>query len=89
MTPKALVYSTDSFSHKTIVIFEVQGVDRSVYYIRTLQSEGKLIYETTIPDPETGRRTIRIKKEGPTNFIVTTTSQKFTLRMKPETGPSL
>ncbi len=78
MSKKALVYSTDSFSHRTIIIFEKEGMEEALYYIRTLQSEGKIVFETVIKDSMTGfPKTERIKKEGPINFIVTTTALKI------------
>jgi len=78
MSKKALLYSNDSFSHRTVIIFEKHGMEAALYYIRTLQSEGKLVFETVEKDPVTKlRRTRRIEKEGPTNFIVTTTSAEI------------
>jgi hypothetical protein len=78
MSRQALVYSDEAISHRTIIIFEKHGMDQALYNIRTLQSEGKVIFETVQKDPETGKhKTERIEKEGPTNFIVTTTSLKI------------
>lgn len=78
MSKQALIYSDESYSHKTIVICEYQGMNEALYNIRALQSEGKLIFETVMEDPKTGRlKTERIEKEGPTNFIVTTTRLKI------------
>jgi hypothetical protein len=74
MTRQALVYSKESYSHRTIIIFERTGMEAADYNIRTLQSEGKIIFETVLKDPKTNRYyTECIEREGPTNFIFTTT----------------
>ncbi len=78
MSRQALIYRDESFSHKTIVIFERPGMDAADYNIRTLQSEGKLVFEVVEKNPETDRHeTRRVEKEGPTNFIFTTTSPEL------------
>lgn len=69
MSKQALIYSDKSFSHKAILICEKEGMDKALYNIRALQSEGKLVFETVQQ-----LRTERIEKEGPVSFIVTTTS---------------
>lgn len=78
MSKQALVYSDESFAHRTIVIMERPGMEAADYNIRTLQSEGKIVFETVQRDPETGAfRTVRVEKEGPTNFIFTTTAPEI------------
>jgi hypothetical protein len=77
MSKQAMIYSQESLSHKTIIIFEKHGMDQALYNIRSLQSEKKLIFETVEKDPEGGHYTRRIEKDGPTNFIVTTTSLRI------------
>lgn len=75
MSRQALVYDTKSLSHKTIVMFESPGMEAADYNIRTLESEGVLIFETVEKNPFTGRfETRRIERQGPTNFIITTTN---------------
>lgn len=77
MSKQALYYMVDeeTFSHRTMVIFERGGADKADYSIRTLQSEGKLIFLVPQKDARTERWvTTRIEKKGPTNFILTTTS---------------
>jgi len=85
MSRQALVYREEPFAHRTIVIFERPGMDAADYNIRTLQSEGKLIFEVAEKNPETNRwETRRVEKEGPTNFVFTTTN--FELYPENETG---
>jgi hypothetical protein len=53
-------------------------MDAADYNIRTLQSEGKLVFEVAEKNAETNRwETRRVEKEGPTNFIFTTTSPEL------------
>lgn len=78
MSKQALVYRDESFSHKTVVIFERGGMEAADYNIRTLQSEGKIVFETVERDPATNhQQTVRVEKEGPTNFIFTTTAAQI------------
>lgn len=78
MSKQALVYSEEEISHRTLVIFERGGATAADYNIRTLQSEGKLIFEVAEKNPETNRwETRRVEKAGPTNFIFTTTSPEL------------
>lgn len=80
MSKQALFYmaDTESFSHRTVIIFEKPGADEADYTIRTLQSEDKLIFWVPQKDPRTERWvTSKIEKEGPTNFIITTTSPEL------------
>jgi hypothetical protein len=72
MSKQALIYSDKSFSHKAILICEKEGMEKALYNIRALQSEGRLVFETVQQ-----LRTERIEKEGPVSFIVTTTSPKI------------
>jgi len=62
---KALIYSKETFKNRFVVYYEVPGVksDFQDYLIRTLISEGRIVYEVK------GRR---IEKEGPTGFLTTT-----------------
>ena len=60
------------------VISEAAGIgnDFSDYIIRTLLSEGFLEYEFVEKTPE-GLRSRRLRKEGPTGFITTTTRNRL------------
>ena len=80
MSSKALVYSAESYEHRMIVLYEVTGMrenaddDMTAYLIRTLLSEGRLDYEVTVKDRQTGNPTTEhIIKEGPTDLVFTTT----------------
>jgi hypothetical protein len=72
MSPQALIYTEESFAHRTIVIMERPGMGKADYNIRVLQSEGKIVFVTVVKGSNGVPRTIRIEKEGPTNFISTT-----------------
>lgn len=82
MSERALVYSPEQFSHRTMVLYEVvalrEGVEDNLtsYFVRSLLSEGRIDYEVTVRDPEAGFTTRRIVKEGPTNLIFTTTKTR-------------
>jgi hypothetical protein len=82
MSEKALVYSSEEYAHRTIVIYEVtamrEGVedDMTAYLIRSLLSEGRIVYDVTVRDPNGGFTTQKITKEGPTNLIFTTTKTR-------------
>ncbi len=80
MSERALVYSPETYSHRTLVVFEAtalrEGVedDMTSYFVRTLLSEGRIVYPVTIRDPKTGTfSTHTVTKEGPTNLVFTTT----------------
>lgn len=78
MSRQALVYSDEPLSHRTVVIFERGGMEAADYNIRTLQSEGKIIFETVERDPATNEQhTVRKEKAGPANFIFTTTAPQI------------
>jgi hypothetical protein len=82
MSERALVYSEEDFRHRILYIVEaepVAGEGLGAYFLRTLISENKLVYETTEKD---GDRLITrvIEKPGPTGVILTTTR----LRLHPE-----
>ena len=76
LSPHALAYSDEDFRHRTIVIFELEGLgEEGEYFLRSLLSEGRLIYETVVSTPN-GPKPKVIKKPGPTNCIMTTTRTK-------------
>jgi pyrimidine operon attenuation protein/uracil phosphoribosyltransferase len=82
MSEHALVYSTEQYSHRSLIMYEVvalrEGVedDMTSYFIRSLLSEGRIDYEVTVRGADGGFTTKRIVKEGPTNIIFTTTKTK-------------
>jgi hypothetical protein len=82
MSEKALVYSPEQYSHRTLIIYEVvalrEGVedDMTSYFVRSLLSEGRIKYPVTVRDKDGNFTTQTIIKEGPTNIIFTTTKTR-------------
>ena len=75
MSERALVYSDEDFRHRILYIAEADalaGEGLSAYFLRTLVSEGRLVYETVEKD---GDRLVTrvIEKPGPIGVILTTT----------------
>lgn len=81
MSDRVLAYTDADLKHKFIVLSEAAGMsgDFATYLIRTLLSEGRIIYEVVEKTSE-GMRPRRMEKEGPTGLLVTTTA----LRLHPE-----
>jgi hypothetical protein len=75
MSERALAYSEEPLSHRFIVLYEAAAMsgDFQSYLIRSLLSEGRLVYETVEKTSE-GMRARRIEREGPTGLLVTTTA---------------
>jgi hypothetical protein len=71
---RTLLYTEQDLAHKHIILAEAAGLggDFQEYVIRTLLSEGFLEYEFVEKTSE-GLRPRRIRKEGPTGFVTTTT----------------
>lgn len=82
MSQRALVYSTEEYAHRTLVVYEVvalrEGVedDQTSYFVRSLLSEGRIDYEVTVRGADGNFTTKRIVKTGPTNLVFTTTKTK-------------
>lgn len=83
MSEKALILSSRSFEHRTIIVYEAtalreraekQSGDQTAYYIRSLVSEGQTHYEMSVRTKDGSWTTKRFEKNGPTNVIVTTTA---------------
>jgi hypothetical protein len=83
----SLVYDTSSLAHTVIFLFEAnqlqtEKTDKDSTFamlVRTLISEGRLVHQTTVEDPNspTGRRVERIVREGPIALITTTTGELY------------
>jgi hypothetical protein len=74
MSERALVYSAESYEHRLLYVAEADGVAEGLgaYFLRTLISENRLVYETV--EKERDRLVTRvIEKPGPTGVILTTT----------------
>ena len=83
---RSLIYTDEEFSHRTIVMFEATALrevaeqrdgDMTAMLVRTLLSEGQIIYEVTEKGADGKMATRRITKNGPTNLIVTTTADNL------------
>jgi hypothetical protein len=75
MSERALVYSDESLAHRMLVIYEASGLsgEFASYLVRSLLSEGRLVY-TTVIGTEHGPKAVTIEREGPTGLIITTTA---------------
>jgi hypothetical protein len=78
----SLVYDERPLAHTILFIAEanqLQADENSTFamLVRTLISEGRIVHQTTIEDPDspTGRRVERIVREGPITLVVTTTGE--------------
>jgi hypothetical protein len=78
MSERTLLYTEEPLSHRQLIFSEASGIggEFQEYVIRTLLSEGFLEYEFVEKTPE-GLRPRRIRKEGPTGFITTTTRDRL------------
>jgi hypothetical protein len=84
MSKKALVYMPDDFVHRTLVLFEATALSERpddepgpAYFVRTLLSEGRIVYPVTVRGKDGAFTTKNIVKQGPTNLIVTTTATRI------------
>jgi hypothetical protein len=78
MSERAIIYSDESYRHRFLILFEAAGMNSEMqsYLIRTLLSEGRVVYEV-VEKTKAGLRPRRIEKEGPTGLITTTTAPKL------------
>jgi hypothetical protein len=83
---RSLIFSEEEFCHRTIVMFEATALrevaekrdgDMTAMIVRTLLSEGQLIYDIAERGDDGRMTTRRIIKRGPTNLIVTTTADNL------------
>jgi len=76
LTDRALFYKgEDSLRHKAIAIAEVAGAEGARYALRNLISDKKLVIESTIKNPATGRLETQVNTvHGPTAVFETTTN---------------
>ena len=81
MSERVLAYTEADLRNKFLVIFEAVGLsgDFASYLIRSLLSEGRIIYEV-VEKTTKGLKPRRIEKDGPTGLLVTTTA----VRLHPE-----
>ena len=66
MSERALAYSDEPLRHRFLVLYEAAGMegDMQSYLIRSLLSEGRLVYETVEKTKE-GMKSRLIYREGP------------------------
>jgi hypothetical protein len=78
MSPRFLIFDARDYAHRTVVIFEAKGQDDEFtsYLIRTLISEGCIRYGIVEATPE-GMISREIVKQGPTNFVTTSTAPEI------------
>lgn len=83
---RSLIFTDAEFEHRTIVMFEATALrevaekrdgDMTAMIVRTLLSEGRIIYDITERGDDGKMGTRRITKKGPTNLIVTTTADNL------------
>jgi len=81
MSERVLAYTDANLKHRFLVLMEATGMesDFASYLIRSLLSEGRLIYEV-VEKSSDGLKPRRMEKEGPTGLLVTTTA----IRLHPE-----
>ncbi len=81
VSDRALAYTEADLEHRFLVVYEAAGMlgEFASYLIRSLLSEGRLVYEVVEKTPN-GFRPRRIEKQGPTGLVVTTTA----VRLHPE-----
>jgi len=86
MSERALVYSTEDFRHRTLIVYEAVALreareiaesNLTAYFIRSLLSEGRIAYPVTVRDKDGNHVTKVIVKEGPTNLVLTTTATRL------------
>jgi len=76
LSPKALAYTEESLSHRAIVLTEATTIltsDEAGYFMRTLLTEGRIVYWTVEKTPSGQLRLRKLEKEGPTALLATTT----------------
>jgi hypothetical protein len=65
LSPKSLVYGTEPLSHRHLFIEEADGIgDDTSYFVRTLISEGRLVYEFVETNANGQRETRTITRDG-------------------------
>ena len=83
---RSLIFTDEDFEHRTIVMFEATALrevaekrdgDMTAMIVRTLLSEGRIVYDITERGDDGKMGTRRIIKKGPTNLIVTTTADNL------------
>jgi hypothetical protein len=83
MSERALIYLSEPLAHRTVVLYEAAALregrekaedNMTAYLVRSLLSEGRIVYPVVVRGDDGELRTKTITKEGPTNLVTTTTS---------------
>jgi hypothetical protein len=85
MSKRYLFYAEEDFAHRFVVVPEWASIaddEEVVALLRTLLSEGRVIHGTVDADKENRRTARRIKKEGPTGLLMTTTAADVDAEME-------
>ena len=79
MSEKLLVYDDEPLSHRILVIAEAAALrgNKGAYMLRTLLSEGRLVYKTLAQASPGIWKPRRLTREGPTGLILTTTAVRI------------
>jgi hypothetical protein len=75
MSEHAMVYDDEPLVHRMLVIYEATGMagELQAYFVRSLLSEGHLVYVTVVKAKEGPTKKI-IDRPGPTGLLTTTTA---------------
>jgi hypothetical protein len=83
---RSLIYTDEDFEHRTIVMYEATALreiaeqrdgDMTAMLVRTLLSEGRIIYDVAERGDDGKTAVRRITKHGPTSLIITTTADNL------------
>ena len=75
-SPRALVYNEEEFTHRTVIMTEVDSMPEdgpAASAIRSLMSDGEMIYEVVEKGEDGRHQTRKIRKPGPTGLVTTST----------------
>jgi hypothetical protein len=75
-SPRALVYNEEMFTHRTVVLTEADSLPEdgpAASAVRSLMSDGEMVYEVVEKGEDGGHRVRKITKPGPTGIITTST----------------
>ncbi len=78
-SPKSLYHMTEGLSHRVLIVAEGFGFQKNkadselLYAVRTLLTEGRIVYQVSEKDESGNIRTVNKIIEGPTPLVTTTT----------------
>lgn len=77
ISAKALYRTGESLKGKVLYLQEHVGSEAADFTFRVMQSDGKLVYESTEQGPDGAFRTVKHEKEGPLVIVQTTTESRL------------